>query len=135
MENTDFYILCHRICQLCEKIYHRRPAYDHHVKTKHVADDETPKIFQCTKCPKSFNTERKVKMHENVHLSDAERPFICDECGKSFGAKSTMLQHKITHSDDLPFQCTHCTKRFKNSPRLKVRKERSLERCDGILCD
>lgn len=35
--------------------------------------------------------------------------------------QGALKEHQITHSEERPFQCRYCPKKFKNMPRLKVR--------------
>lgn len=126
-----------RIC------YGRRKLYDH-LRTRHVKEAFP---FVCSKCHKKFKDESSLQFHELLHLPKSlellscpqcnkkcktpsllhahvryahHRNYVCEECGKSFGSNGVLKEHKITHTDECPYQCTHCSKKFKNKHRLNV---------------
>ncbi|GAB0096616.1 zinc finger protein weckle [Sergentomyia squamirostris] len=134
------------VCEICSKNYSRRYLLNLHIRAVH-SNEELP--FVCSKCPKRFVTETKLRVHEMIHLPDEEkfkhpcpycgkkfaemrqvqthirvvhqgdRPFICEQCGKSFATKRGLAEHRVTHSDEYPFHCPHCPKKFKSNPLLK----------------
>ncbi|GAB0098561.1 hypothetical protein DMENIID0001_143060 [Sergentomyia squamirostris] len=106
------------ICDVCSKKYTRKYRLEEHIRSVHSNEE---KRFVCSKCPKRFSTEKKVKLHEVIHVAD--KPFICEECGKSFATNVGLKEHQIIHSDERPFQCSYCPKKFKNMPRLKTHED------------
>lgn len=116
--------------------------------------DDVNKL-QCSKCSKKFQSERKLKHHEQIHLPNDKKQLFpcpypecnksftksinvqahvksihhkqrdsqCDVCGKVCSTKGALKEHQITHSDQYPFACKFCFKKFKNLPRLKTHED------------
>jgi len=49
-----------------------------------------------------------------MHLSH-----ICGVCGKGFAALYRLTRHARTHSEERPFACGQCSRRFRRSDHLK----------------
>ena len=46
--------------------------------------------------------------------------FMCNVCGKVFCSTIILKQHKLVHTDEKPFQCKKCDKKFKRKGDLNV---------------
>ena len=73
-------------CEHCEMIFNNRSALNYHMQ-KHVK----PK-YQCTKCPRSFQSEFGLKYHLKIHNNEAH--YLCDDCGKKFISPYKLVQHR-----------------------------------------
>ncbi|XP_054728071.1 zinc finger protein 546-like isoform X2 [Anastrepha obliqua] len=131
--------VCHKEISANQIKYHeKRHAYALNKKRK----------FLCAFCPREYNSETTVKLHEKkVHLCEkpepkacpicqkkvdpkylkhhienvhtAERKFVCDVCGDSFKSYVLLHSHKRLHLER-NFPCTVCEKKFIRSFDLKV---------------
>lgn len=43
-----------------------------------------------------------------------KKSFECDECGRFFSKRSNMLHYRMIHSDERPFECWMCHKKWVN---------------------
>ena len=69
-------------CKHCEKVYFHQQSLHNHVKKNH---QEPEKLFMCPQCPKHFDSEKKLKTHESVHLPDEKKMIHpCPYCDKKF---------------------------------------------------
>ncbi len=62
-----------------------------------------------------FKTKRELETHKTKHSE--ERPFPCKKCIKRFKTKDVLRTHERTHTGDKRFKCTHCDKSFSQSVR------------------
>lgn len=140
-ENNGFVncTFCHKDIPTSEIKYHdRRHKYALNKKRK----------FLCAFCPREYNSETSVKLHEKkVHMCEkpepkecpicqkkvdpkylknhienvhtSERKFICDICGDPFKSYVLLHSHKRLHLER-NFACTVCEKKFIRSSDLKV---------------
>ena len=90
-----------------------------------------PKNFTCPKCNKKFETNYKLKLHDDVnHLK--LKLHECQICGKQFGLVYNLRAHMLQiHNGVKPvqttkrvfekkFDCNECTERFISTKRLNA---------------
>ncbi|KAG5896482.1 hypothetical protein JTB14_005863 [Gonioctena quinquepunctata] len=103
-------------CDICEKSFSDPRSYEKHKKL-HTGE----KLFKCEICNKSFTHGYTLKTHMRIH--SGEKPFVCAECGHSFSTTSQLKIHtRIHHSQDKPYGCSVCPKRFVSSTGLATHK-------------
>lgn len=64
----------------------------------------------------------RVSSHlTNHHYSHFEKNIECDICHQKYVSPRTLKQHKDTiHSNNFPFNCDLCDKKFKRKHHLSV---------------
>lgn len=123
-----------KICPVCSKMFLRAAAMRRHLET-HSANRELK--YKCSNCDKRFRDHYDMKRHiMRVHekdevsngaqddestdpgTSDALEK-TCALCGKYFARHVDMERHMKSHSEDRPYSCSYCEKKFKNPYVLK----------------
>uniref|UniRef100_A0A0K8W5Y4 Zinc finger protein 235 n=4 Tax=Bactrocera latifrons TaxID=174628 RepID=A0A0K8W5Y4_BACLA len=150
-------------CTFCHKDIPRSEIKHHQRRHKYALNQK--RKFLCAFCPREFNSETSVKLHEKkVHMCErpepkecpicqkkvdpkylknhienvhtSERKFICDICGDPFKSYVLLHSHKRLHLER-NFACTVCEKKFIRSSDLKVhmRIHTGEEPYECHLCD
>ncbi|KAJ3661049.1 hypothetical protein Zmor_005470 [Zophobas morio] len=134
--HTEFFDACAEggvQCKLCDVKAVNKTMMDKHIKANHTVEapclcdvcgksfdtrkklflhqvvHETGKSWQCEYCSKSFKHKNALNAHMNIH---EVRSFECDECGRTFKKKFTLNCHKKEHLGQYTFQCHVCGKNF-----------------------
>ncbi|XP_061523668.1 zinc finger protein 420-like isoform X1 [Phycodurus eques] len=125
-----------KTCPMCDKSFLRAAAMRRHQETH----SENRKLkYKCAHCDKRFrdqydmnrhnmrvherddedddaNADDEVGENEALEMSDNKN---CTLCGKFFAWQMDMERHMMSHSEDRPYKCSFCEKRFKNPYVLK----------------
>ncbi|CAL9682797.1 unnamed protein product [Knipowitschia caucasica] len=125
---------CDKTCPVCEKTFLRAAAMRRHLET-HSENRELK--YKCGNCDKSFRdqydmTRHNMRVHEKADVgspvlaedsdsntSPSSENKHCVLCGKYFARFVDMERHMKSHSEDRPYSCTFCKKKFKNPYVLK----------------
>ncbi|XP_054740570.1 zinc finger protein 33A [Anastrepha obliqua] len=79
------------------------------------AHDNTPRSrHPCPECEKKFTRKFQLKLHMiSVHKLGDGLQYECDVCYKTFASRHSLSYHqRSVHSDERPFACSHCDRRF-----------------------
>ncbi|XP_017841102.2 zinc finger protein 254 [Drosophila busckii] len=109
-------------CDQCDKQFRLRSNLQRHLQ-QHLPMPKR-KLYPCTSCDKQFTTLASAQSHaQYIHQEERPRPVMCEQCGIAVHSLSALKEHLLCHTDDTPFECDVCQKRFKSSNRLKHHKE------------
>jgi membrane associated rhomboid family serine protease len=114
-----------------------------------------PKVFSCTKCEKSYETEELLARHTKLRHAEEEEeddddslpgyaPVMaseervahrCADCGKSYPEKRLLDRHRMLRHPppDLEFACDECEKSYETSELLARHKKLRHDDADGSL--
>ncbi|KAG7225582.1 hypothetical protein INR49_004988 [Caranx melampygus] len=125
-----------KTCPVCNKTFLRAAAMRRHQEI-HSANRDLR--YKCANCDKRFRdhydmNRHNMRVHEKEDLSgsvneeDSVDPSTSDMmaenkncvlCGKYFARRVDMERHMKSHSEDRPYKCSFCEKKFKNPYVLK----------------
>lgn len=110
------------ICEICGRAFRQYGNMQ-----KHMLVHGTSKTFVCSICPdRSFKHSETYKIHMKTHVLDGTVPdnkygkiYKCPHCDKQMPSASQYTVHLRTHTNERPFPCKVCSKRFKENGKLK----------------
>ncbi|XP_029969690.1 zinc finger protein 14-like [Salarias fasciatus] len=123
-----------KTCPVCSKTFLRAAAMRRH---QEIHDSNRDLKYKCESCDKRFRdhydmNRHSMRVHEKGEAcglakeeeSDAAFPELpedktCSLCGKYFARQVDMERHMKSHSEERPYKCCFCQKKFKNPYVLK----------------
>ncbi|XP_050673258.1 RE1-silencing transcription factor-like isoform X2 [Leptidea sinapis] len=73
--------------------------------------------FACNECDRTYPLEQLLQLHKQQ--KHRPRNVECELCDAKFFNKYDLAAHQLRHSDEMPFQCVVCQKKFKRLILLK----------------
>jgi uncharacterized Zn-finger protein len=64
-----------------------------------------------------------VTLSDSSDYTDSDSDFICKTCHKSFSSKQCLKEHSYKHSNQKPYSCTYCGKRFRHASQFTLHKQ------------
>uniref|UniRef100_A0A1A8USP6 Zinc finger protein 473 n=1 Tax=Nothobranchius furzeri TaxID=105023 RepID=A0A1A8USP6_NOTFU len=135
-----------KTCPVCNKTFLRAAAMRRHQETHNENRDFK---YKCSSCDKRFRDHYDLNRHEmrvhekgefskSINDEDLEDPNAfevletktCLLCGKYFARQVDMERHMKSHSEDRPYKCSYCEKKFKNPYVLKRHEKEICKRRD-----
>ncbi|XP_044731744.1 gastrula zinc finger protein XlCGF57.1-like [Chrysoperla carnea] len=99
-------------CHICGKSVTKKYLDDH------LEIHKEREKMTCDKCSKTFISELTLKRHiKEIH--DNERNHLCNICGHGLRTASKLRIHLLKHSNERPFACDRCEKKFLRLAGLK----------------
>ncbi|KAM9327557.1 uncharacterized protein KZ484_019031 [Pholidichthys leucotaenia] len=123
-----------KTCPVCDKTFLRAAAMRRHQEIHNANRDLK---YKCSSCDKRFRdhydmNRHMMRVHErgesnggrednlgDPNTSDMLEEKNCSLCGKYFARRVDMERHMKSHSEDRPYKCSFCEKKFKNPYVLK----------------
>merc|ERR1712029_885566 len=99
-------------CIHCAKPFLRECDMNQHIRRRHPAPGQE---VICEDCGKTMRDQYALAGHKRS-THNSKFIYRCKVCNQSFSDKGKMYRHLLIHSDLELYQCTLCSKRFKNGP-------------------
>ncbi|XP_030381833.1 transcription factor grauzone [Scaptodrosophila lebanonensis] len=118
-------------CSICNKSLNSQDYLQTHIETVHNKTAHSEKVLKhpCSKCDRTFSSERRLTNHLLKHETD-QLEHSCQICLKSFANVHRLRRHiQSIHEDLHPHVCDICGKKFKFKPSF----ERHLLEHQGVV--
>ncbi|KAJ8665015.1 hypothetical protein QAD02_006677 [Eretmocerus hayati] len=119
-------------CKVYSKSFKSQLGLKMHTRKMHEISDP----FSCDICGRNFGRKHNLLSHLKAHESTkTEKTCTCKICGKTFRSKSNLSRHALIHTNEKPFSCENCEKRFKSTGDLKNHITVVHVNTESLTCD
>lgn len=127
-------------CDKCERICTTKGNLTGHIKYVHLKE----RHFGCSICQKKYSSKVNLINHSIIHMNDKEKSkfksnwkHCCYFCEIKLENQSLLNQHMTTHTQERPYPCVICKKKFKRNAHLKLHQKLHQKPSDRVFfpCD
>ncbi|KAJ0064814.1 hypothetical protein NL108_015591, partial [Boleophthalmus pectinirostris] len=94
-------------CPICNKSFKSKYYLKVHNR-RHTGE----KPFACEKCGKKYFRKENLQEHEARNCAVTAQVHKCLKCCETFSRKSQLTSHMVTHTGEMPYECSICSEQF-----------------------
>ena len=72
---------------------------------------------------KEHSNGNPISRRQTFSSQSFDEVLKCIHCLKQFSSKHCLKEHYFTHTDERPYKCKNCSKRFKHASQLSLHKK------------
>ncbi|XP_064628087.1 zinc finger protein 853-like isoform X7 [Lineus longissimus] len=76
-------------------------------------------LITCPVCHLNFNNMALFRIHRARHFTEISKKNKCGQCGMEFSRRWSLSRHMMTHTNERPYRCDICGKRYIQLGNLK----------------
>lgn len=114
-------------CKICGRVLKKKITWRNHM-SKHKNQENSSKE------PWKIATHKSQYKYALI-IIDGKEYYHCDKCGKNLGNHHTFRKHLGVHTDEKPFNCDSCERKFRTAALLSRHVDAVHKKIKNCVCE